>query len=587
MATESQETTAQDSGQAADKTEPSIILPGLAKKMVKHGLLSEAAATEINIRAMEEKRSFFLQCIEQNSIPATQACEVVSEDFGIPFMDIEAMNADLAPLELIPAQLIEKHYIMPLFMRDTRLFIAVGDPSNTTALDEVKFNTGLSVSQILVDPRKLAIVLERILDKDSDVSLTDIVNEEGLHEIDLESEAEEDGFSGVDLTIDTPIVRFVNKILQESIRKGASDIHIEPDEKQTRIRFRIDGVLHDAINPPKGLVHKIIARLKILSSLDIAERRMPQDGRMKIQFSRNRTIDFRINTMPTLFGEKMVIRILDTSAANLGLETIGMTEKQLARYRLAADQPHGMILVTGPTGSGKTVSLYSAINLLNTTERNISSVEDPVEIYVNGVNQVNVNERIGLTFAKVLRAFLRQDPDVLMVGEIRDLETAEIAIKAAQTGHLVLSTLHTNDASSSLTRLVNMGVAPFNIASSVSLIVAQRLVRRLCDSCRQPVDLPDDVLIRAGFREEDIADLQLYEAAGCSGCSAGYRGRTGIFEVLPMSDAIAELVMTEASTLEIERQARAEGVKAMRQSGLEKVAAGVTTLAEVERVTTD
>ncbi len=586
MASEAQEQPDSANGESA-AAKGGIMLPGLASKMVRRGLLSDAAAQEINKRAMEENRSFFLQCIEQNSIPAQQACELVSEEFGIPFMDIEAMNMELSPLEAIPAQLVEKHYILPLFRRDTRLFIAVGDPSNTTALDEVKFNTGLSVSQVLVDPRKLAVVLEQVLDRDSDVSLTDIVSEEGLDEIDLEAEIEDDGFSAVDLKIDTPIVRFVNKILQDSIRRGASDIHIEPYENKTRIRFRIDGVLHDAINPPKGLVHKIIARLKILSSLDIAERRLPQDGRMKIQFSRNRTIDFRISTMPTLFGEKMVIRVLDTSAANLGLETIGMTDKQLGNYREATSQPHGMILVTGPTGSGKTVSLYSAINMLNITERNISSVEDPVEIYVNGVNQVNVNERIGLTFATVLRAFLRQDPDVLMVGEIRDLETAEIAVKAAQTGHLVLSTLHTNDAPSSLTRLVNMGVAPFNIASSVSLIVAQRLVRRLCDSCRKPVDLPDDVLIRAGFREEDIPNLQVYEAEGCSGCTGGYRGRTGIFEVLPMSDAIAELVMTESSTLEIERQARAEGIRTMRQSGLEKVAQGITTLEEIERVTTD
>lgn len=587
MASEVQEHQDPQNGAAAQGQPSAVMLPGLAKKMIKRGLLSEAAAHEINNRAMEENRSFYLQCIEQNAVPATQACEVVSEEFGIPFMNIDSMNTDLSPLEMIPAQLVEKHYILPLFMRDTRLYIAVGDPGNNTALDEVKFNTGLSISQVLVDPRKLALVLERVLDKDSDVSLTDIVSEEGLDEIDLESEVEEDGFSGVDLTIDSPIVRFVNKILQDAIRKGASDIHIEPYERLTRIRFRVDGVLHDAINPPRGLVHKIIARLKILSSLDIAERRLPQDGRMKVQFSRNRTIDFRISTMPTLFGEKMVIRVLDTSAANLGLETIGMTAPQLANYREATSRPHGMILVTGPTGSGKTVSLYSAINVLNTVERNISSVEDPVEIYVTGINQVNVNERIGLSFATVLRAFLRQDPDVLMLGEIRDLETAEIAVKAAQTGHLVLSTLHTNDAPSSLTRLVNMGVAPFNIASSVNLIIAQRLVRRLCDACRHPVDLPDDVLIRAGFREEEIGDLQIYEASGCSGCTGGYRGRTGIFEVMPMSDAIAELVMTGCSTLEIERQARAEGVNTMRRSGLEKVAEGLTTLEEVERVTTD
>ncbi len=578
MAVENQEV-----GQQAEN----VMLPGLAAKMVKLDLLTEAAAQEINHNAMQENRSFYLQCIEQNAVPVTRACELLSEDFGIPFMDIESMNTELSPLDILPASLVDKHHMLPLYLRDTRLFVAVGDPGNATAVDEAKFNTGLSISMVMVDPRKLALVLDKVLDKDDDVSLDDIVNEEGLDDIDLASEIEDEGFGAVDLQIDTPIVRFVNKILQDSIRKGASDIHIEPYEKQTRIRFRIDGVLHDAINPPMGLVHKIIARLKILASLDIAERRLPQDGRMKLQFSRNRNIDFRISTMPTLFGEKMVIRILDTSAANLGLETIGMNPEQLAHYRDATNQPHGMILVTGPTGSGKTVSLYSAINLLNTVERNVSSVEDPVEIYLSGINQVNVNDRIGLSFATTLRAFLRQDPDVIMVGEIRDLETAEIAVKAAQTGHLVLSTLHTNDAPSSLTRLINMGVAPFNIASSVNLIIAQRLVRRLCDTCREPVDLPDDVLLTAGFKEESLADLEIFEAAGCSGCSSGYRGRTGIFEVMPMSDEISELVMSGCSTLDIDRQARREGVKNMRQSGLEKVADGVTTLEEVERVTAD
>jgi type IV pilus assembly protein PilB len=355
----------------------------------------------------------------------------------------------------------------------------------------------------------------------------------------------------------------------------------------TRIRFRIDGVLHDAINPPQGLVRKIIARLKILSQLDIAERRLPQDGRMKLAFSRNRSIDFRVSTMPTVFGEKMVIRVLDTTAANLGIETIGMTEKQLTYYREAALQPHGMILVTGPTGSGKTISLYSAMTVLNTTERNISSVEDPVEIYVSGINQVNINLKAGLTFAKTLRAFLRQDPDVLMVGEIRDLETAEIAVKAAQTGHMVLSTLHTNDAPSSLTRLMNMGVAPFNIASSVSLVIAQRLIRRLCDSCRDVVKFSPEALLQVGFKEEELDSLELFQAIGCSGCTGGYRGRTGIFEVMPMTNEIAEIVMAKGSTVEIERQARSEGFDSMRLSGLAKVAQGITTLEEIERVTTD
>ncbi|MBX2868172.1 MAG: type IV-A pilus assembly ATPase PilB [Acidiferrobacterales bacterium] len=562
-----------------------ISLTGVAAKMVKKGLLTQAAAEEINKTALQENRSFYLQCIEQNAVPVTKACEVVSEEFGIPMMDIDSMNTELSPLDLVPASLIEKHYILPLYLRDTRLFLGVSDPGNTVALDEVKFNTGLSVSLVLLDPRKLALALENILDKDSGVSLSDIVNEEGLDEIDLAEEVDEALEGALDLKIDTPIVRFVNKIVQDAIRRGASDIHIEPYETVTRIRFRIDGVLHDAINPPKGLIHKIIARLKILSQLDIAERRLPQDGRMKLQFSRSRTIDFRISTMPTLFGEKMVIRVLDTSAANLGLETIGMEPEQLQLYREAAEQPHGMILVTGPTGSGKTVSLYSALNVLNTVERNISSVEDPVEIYVNGINQVNVNERIGLTFGNVLRAFLRQDPDVVMIGEIRDLETAEIAVKASQTGHLVLSTLHTNDAPSSITRLVNMGIQPFNIASSVNLVIAQRLVRRLCDSCREPLDLKEEVLLDLGFEESELSGLEIYGAAGCSGCTGGYRGRTGIYEVMPMTPAISELVMTNCSTMDIDKQARIDKVATMRQSGLRKVAAGITSIEEVERVT--
>lgn len=561
-------------------------LPAIALKMIKAGLLNKDAARELNDKAIQEGRSFYLQCIEQNSVPVVEAAEIVSQEFGLPFMELDSMNSDLSPLDLIPAQLIEKHNIFPLYKRGTRIFIGIADPENVTAINEIKFNTGLSVSPVLLDPRKLGLALERILDKDSDVSLSDIVDEVGLHEIDLASEVEEKS-AVLDLEIDTPIVRFVNKILLDAIHRSASDIHIEPYEKNTRIRFRIDGVLHDAINPPMGLIHKIIARLKILATLDIAERRLPQDGRMKIQFSRNRTIDFRISTMPTLFGEKMVIRVLDTAAANLGLETIGMTDNQLNTYRYAANQPHGMILVTGPTGSGKTVSLYSAINVLNQTSRNISSVEDPVEIYVTGVNQVNVNDRIGLSFATVLRAFLRQDPDVLMVGEIRDLETAEIAVKAAQTGHLVLSTLHTNDAASSLTRLINMGVAPFNIASSVNLIIAQRLVRRLCSACRTLVTLNKDVLIRAGFEEKEIETLEIFEAAGCSGCTGGYRGRTGIYEVMPTTDVIAELVMSNCNSIDIEKQARSEGVLSMRQSGLKKVAEGITTLAEVERVTTN
>lgn len=564
-----------------------INLPGLAKKMIAKGLLSESAAMEVMSNALHENRSFYLQSIEQNTVSVTDACLMASEEFGMPMMELDCLNLELAPVQLVSEKMMDKHHIFPLYLRGQKLYLGIGDPDNNTAIEEIKFSTGLNVSAILVDPRKLARLLDDILDQDANMSLSDIVEEGNLGDIDLTGEVDEMESAALDLKIDTPIVRFVNKILQDAIRRSASDVHIESYEKVTRIRYRIDGVLHDAINPPLGLVHKIIARLKILSQLDIAERRLPQDGRMKLAFSRNRAIDFRVSTMPTLFGEKMVIRILDTAAANLGIETIGMEKNQLEMYREIATQPHGMVLVTGPTGSGKTITLYSAMSVLNVTERNISSVEDPVEIYVNGINQVNINEKAGLNFSRVLRAFLRQDPDVLMVGEIRDLETAEIAIKAAQTGHMVLSTLHTNDAPSSLTRLMNMGVAPFNIASSVSMIIAQRLVRRLCDSCRNPATYPKDVLLQAGYKEEGVESLSLYEAVGCSGCTSGYRGRTGIFEVMPMTDELSDIVMARGSTVDLEKQARIEGIVSMRQAGLLKVAAGITTLEEVERVTTD
>ena len=566
-----------------------VSLPGLARKMVANGLLTEPVALDVMKNALHENRSFFLQSIEQDSVPLTAASNLASEEFGIPMFELDAINTELVPLQLVSTKIIEKHHVLPLYVRGQILFIGVGDPGNNAPLEEIKFNTGLNASPILVDPKKLARLIDKLVQPDADLSLSDIVEEGNLGDIDLTSEVEDKSLDleAMDLEIDTPIVRFVNKILSDAIRKTASDIHIEPFERMTRIRFRIDGVLHDAINPPMGLVRKIIARLKILSQLDIAERRLPQDGRMKLAFSRNRSIDFRVSTMPTLFGEKMAIRILDTTAANLRIETIGLTDKQLDTYREAALQPHGMILVTGPTGSGKTVSLYSALNVLNTTERNISSIEDPVEIYVSGINQVNLNEKAGLTFAKTLRAFLRQDPDVLMVGEIRDLETADIAIKAAQTGHMVLSTLHTNDAPSSLTRLLNMGVAPFNIASSVSLVIAQRLVRRLCDSCRDVIKFSPEALLQVGFKEEELDSLELFQAVGCSGCTMGYRGRTGIFEVMPMSNEIADIVMSNGSTVDISRQAKSEGIKNMRVSGLDKVAKGITTLEEIERVTTD
>jgi len=400
-----------------------------------------------------------------------------------------------------------------------------------------------------------------------------------------EEELQGGDFGSVDLDANSPIVQYVNKTLRDAIVMGASDIHIEPYEKEARIRFRVDGLLVSADAPPLKFLQNITSRIKVLARLDIAERRLPQDGRIKIQFSRSRTIDFRVSTMPTLFGEKVVLRILDQSSANLKLDTLGMEPEQLATYQHATSQPHGMILVTGPTGSGKTVTLYSALAVLNTPDMNISSVEDPVEIYTDGVNQVSVNEKSGLTFARTLRAFLRQDPDILMVGEIRDLETADIAIKAAQTGHLVLSTLHTNDAPSAVTRLINMGVAPFNIASTLNLIIAQRLVRRLCPSCKKSTSLPTGVLLEAGFSDEQIKEATLFEPVGCGACTNGYKGRTGLYEMMPVSPETSELIMRKCTEAEISRQIRSEGILSLKAEGIKKVVSGLTSLAEVERVT--
>ena len=574
-----------NSTQKAENT--ALELPGIARKMIVEGLLSEPQALQTLSDARQAQRSFYQQVVEQKSIPVMRACEIASRVFGLPFLELDALNTDLLPADLIPHQLIEKHQALPLYLRHNTLFVAISNPGNNASLQDIKFNTnGLSISSILVDPHKLTSLIDKLLEK-SGSTLSEIVSEANL-EVDPD-EGAGDAEALLNIDLDTPISRFVNKILQDGIRRGASDVHIEPYEGVTRIRYRIDGLLHEAINPPASLTNKIISRLKILSQLDIAERRLPQDGRMKMRLSKKHVIDFRVSTMPTLFGEKMVIRVLDTAAVNLSLDTIGMDEDQLALYQAAVNQPYGMILVTGPTGSGKTVSLYSAINLLNTPKRNVSSAEDPVEIYVNGVNQVNINEKTGLTFARVLRAFLRQDPDVIMIGEVRDLETAEIAIKAAQTGHLVLSTLHTNDAPSSLSRLVNMGVAPFNVASSVSLVIAQRLARRLCTSCRKPVKHNPEVLLRAGFAQKQLDtmdSLQFYEAEGCNNCTSGYRGRLGVFEVMPMTDPLSELVMSGASALDITNQAATEGVLTMRQSGLLRVADGLTSLQEIERVTT-
>ncbi len=550
--------------------------------------MPEHRAADIQKEAQSKSRSFFAQIVRERGIDTARLASIASQEFGVPFLDLSAFDIDQLPRDIVSDDLVRKHSVLPLWRRGSKLSVGVADPTNIRVLDDIKFHTGLGVEPIIVDASQLPQILDDILEHGTDKTLAELAGEDSLEDIDISSENDSDSddvkaASAED--IDTPIVRFVNKLLLDAIKKDASDIHIEPYEKKTRIRFRVDGVLHDIASPPLTLIGRMVARVKILSRLDIAERRVPQDGRMKMTLSKNRAVDFRVSTLPTVHGEKVVIRILDSAGGVISLDRLGFEAHQLERYMEAIQRPHGMILVTGPTGSGKTVSLYSALNVLNTSERNISSVEDPVEINLHGVNQVNINEKANLTFATVLRAFLRQDPDVIMLGEIRDLETADIAVKASQTGHLVLSTLHTNDAPSTLTRLLNMGVAPFNVASSVHLIMAQRLVRRLCTACRKPMTIPDHALKLAGFRDDAIEKLQPYGPGGCSLCTEGYKGRTGIFQVMPVSDEMGELIMRGCTQHELEELAASQNVNTLRRSALNKVAQGVTSLEEIERVT--
>ena len=563
-------------------------LSGIALRLLEQGVVDEADAEKIQADATRKNRSFFTQAIRNKNLDSEKLAEIGSEEFGVPLLDLEAVDLENAPFGIIPDKLIEAHGILPLHKRGTKLFVAITDPTNTRALDDIKFHTGLGVEPILTDGAKLKKAID-VVQEANDTTLSDLIGgEEGLEDIDVSSE-DDDAKAKRDADveqIDTPIVRFVNKLLLDAIKKGASDIHMEPYERNFRVRFRVDGVLHEVASPPANLAGRMAARVKVLSRLDIAERRVPQDGRMKLRLSKNRTIDFRVSTLPTLYGEKVVIRILDAGATILGIEQLGFDEDQVGVYMEAIGRPYGMVLVTGPTGSGKTVTLYTALNTLNKPGSNVSTVEDPVEINVAGINQVNINERANLTFATALRAFLRQDPDIIMVGEIRDLETADIAVKASQTGHLVLSTLHTNDAPSTLTRLLNMGVAPFNIASAVHLIMAQRLVRRLCEHCKQPLDIPDGALLEAGYTEAQINEgLELFTPNGCDLCTDGYKGRVGVYEVMPISETMGALIMGGCTQTDIEEQAAKEGLRTLRGSGLLKARRGITSLEEVERVT--
>jgi type IV pilus assembly protein PilB len=564
-------------------------LSGLALRLVRDNLLSPTDAERIQAEALSKKTSFVTQLVESKKLDSNTIAKVASEDFGIPLFEINSLDLEMAPIKLVDEKIIRRHRVLPLFKRGTRLFVAVSDPTNLQALDEIKFHTGLGTEPILVEEAKLAVIIEKSLDA-QDTSLADLAGDDSLENLEIiagEEGAETGNTGGEEGINDAPVVKFVNKVLMDAINRGASDIHIEPYEKTYRVRYRQDGMLTEIANPPLAMAARIAARLKILSRLDIAERRIPQDGRMKMRISKNRAIDFRVSTLPTLWGEKIVMRILDPTSATLGVEKLGFEDFQKQLFLEAINRPYGMVLVTGPTGSGKTVTLYTGLNILNTPDNNISTAEDPVEINLAGINQVNINEKAGLNFASALRAFLRQDPDIIMVGEIRDLETAEIAIKAAQTGHMVLSTLHTNDAPSTLTRLANMGVPPFNIASAVNLIMAQRLARRLCPHCKKPIDIPKHALLKAGFREEDLNGLVIYGAVGCDACNGGYKGRVGIYQVMPVTPAIGEIIMRGGNQLDIQKQAEKEGVPDLRRSGLKKVKDGVTTLDEVERATNE
>jgi len=562
-------------------------LSGLAKRLVMDGLLAEELAADTQQKALKSREPFVSYLVVNKILDSSSIASSACQEFGTPLFDLNAMDLDAAPVSLVDEKLIRQHHTLPLFKRGNRLFVAVSDPTNLQALDEIKFHTGISTETILVEEDKLVKAIDLALDS-ADTSMTDLLDED-LDNLEI-SAGDEDNVAddGMDADIDdTPVVRFVNKVLLDAINKGASDIHIEPYEKSFRIRFRQDGVLHEVASPPVAMATRLVSRLKVMSKMDIAERRKPQDGRIKMALSKKRAIDFRVNSCPTLFGEKVVLRILDPTSAQLGIDMLGYEEEQKNLYMENLNKPYGMILVTGPTGSGKTVSLYTGLNILNTADRNISTCEDPVEINLAGINQCNMNPKAGLTFATALRAFLRQDPDIIMVGEIRDLETAEIAIKAAQTGHMVMSTLHTNDAPQTLTRLANMGVPPYNIASSVNLIIAQRLARRLCNSCKKQVDIPREALLEEGFKEEVLDELTLYSAVGCDQCADGYKGRVGLYQVMPVSEAIGRIIMENGNAMQLADQASKEGVADLRTSGLKKVQNGTTSLEEINRVTKD
>jgi len=563
-----------------------IQLSGFTKYLIQDGLLTENEA-KIHSQEAQKKNIPLLSYLVANKLVDSKAVATkASIEFGVPFFDLDAIDLRSLPINLVSEKLIRKYQALPLFIRGKTLFIAMSDPTNLQALDDIKFQSRLNPEIILVDENKLVKTIETFLEA-ADNSMSALLDAD-LENLDITGGDEVSTKNEVNSDIDdAPIVRFVNKILLDAIKKGASDIHMEPYEKNFRIRFRADGMLYQVASPPANIATRIISRVKVMSKMDIAERRVPQDGRIKMIISKHRAIDFRVNTCPTLFGEKVVLRILDPTTAQIGIEKLGFEPDQQQLFLTAINKPYGMVLVTGPTGSGKTVTLYTGLNLLNSVERNISTAEDPVEITVEGINQVNMNVKAGLTFANALRAFLRQDPDIIMVGEIRDLETADIAVKAAQTGHLVLSTLHTNDAPQTLNRLMQMGVAPFNIVSAVNLIMAQRLARRLCEHCKIPAKFPDNILISAGFKEDELKTLKIFSPVGCEHCTNGYKGRVGIYQVMTLSERMRTLILEGGNALQLTQLAQSEGINDLRASGLNKIRMGITSLEEIDRITKD
>jgi len=560
-----------------------VLLNGLGKRLVKEQLLTEDEALQATEEARKNRVPFVSQLVESDLVSSKDIALTASDEFGTPVFDISAFDPELIQRDLVEAKLIAQHRTFPLVKRGTRLFVAVSDPTNLIGLDEIKFHTGLNTEAILVEEDKLAKMIEDLVESGSD-AFDGLSDDDSLDDLEVADTSKNDD-EPVESGDDAPVVRFINQMLLSAIKKGASDLHFEPYEKTYRVRFRVDGMLQETSRPPVGLGPKIAARLKVMSQMDISERRVPQDGRIKLKISKTKAIDFRVNTLPTLFGEKIVLRILDPSSAKMGIDALGYEDLQKQMYMEALSKPQGMILVTGPTGSGKTVSLYTGLNILNTEGINISTAEDPVEINLEGINQVNVNNKVGLDFTSALRAFLRQDPDIIMVGEIRDLETASIAIKAAQTGHMVMSTLHTNSAGETLTRMINMGVPSFNLATTVNLIIAQRLARRLCSNCKKPADIPKETLLREGFTEEMLATAKIFQPVGCNQCNGGYKGRVGIYEVVKVTKAVSKIIMEEGNAIQLNDQFEKEGFNNLRKSGLIKVAQGVTSLEEANRVT--